>query len=356
MRKIIGIGLDRSPFIPGIRDEPKPRDFDFSKEFKPYSGDTDVSQWLQGYVQVMRIRNANMNFMAKALPSYLSGSAQRWFGQLPEGSVTSFEDLSVKLATRFFHSKRILGMSIDLSSIRQGQHESLTDFHRRFIQETLRVDNIDDRDVCNGFIQGLNPFGKSSMLRVKLSTKPPRNAQEMWAIVENHIQREHTLKRSQESFASVGPKEKPKIPQEGRPALPKMDRQLTPLTKLRREILQIHRDELPTPKPLAPNPNRSTEQYCEYHKDHGHDMEDCRELKREIENGVKSGKFHQYVQGTASRQKNNRPQSRDHPKRNFRGPPRRDGRGNNWQPKINAHHSSIIPSLNQRHSHCSNSP
>ncbi|CAI9106410.1 OLC1v1005559C1 [Oldenlandia corymbosa var. corymbosa] len=48
MRKIIGIGLDRSPFFPSIRDIPKPRDFDFPKEFKPYSGDTDVSQWLQG--------------------------------------------------------------------------------------------------------------------------------------------------------------------------------------------------------------------------------------------------------------------------------------------------------------------
>ncbi|CAI9112716.1 OLC1v1013194C1 [Oldenlandia corymbosa var. corymbosa] len=218
MRKIIGIGLDRR--------------------------DTDVSQWLQGYVQVMRISNATMNFMAKALPSYLAG---------------------------------------------QGQYESLTDFHKRFIQETLQVDNIDDRDVRNGFIQGLNPFGKSSMLRVKLSTKPPKNAQEMWVIVENHIQREHTLKRSQEFFVSVGLRDKPKIPMENKLALTKMDRQLTPLTKLRREILQIHKDELPVPKPLAPNPNRSTEQYCGYHKDHGHDTEDCRELKREIENGVKSG-------------------------------------------------------------------
>ncbi|CAI9106445.1 OLC1v1005600C1 [Oldenlandia corymbosa var. corymbosa] len=229
MRKIIGMVVDQSPFIPDIRDDPKPRDFDFPKDFTKYSGDTDVSQWLQGYVQ--------------------------------------------------------------------GQHESLSDFHRRFICETLQVDNIDRWDVQNGFIQGLNPFGKSSMLRVKHSTKPPRNSQEMWAIVENHIQREHTLKRSQESLTAVGPRDKPRVNKESRTTLPKLDRQLTPLTKLRREILQIHKDELPTPKPLPPNPNRSTEQYCEYHKDHDHDTEDCPELKMEIENEVKSGKFQQYVQG-----------------------------------------------------------
>ncbi|CAI9099090.1 OLC1v1035861C1 [Oldenlandia corymbosa var. corymbosa] len=211
MRKMIGMVMDRSPFIPDIRDEPKPLDFDFSKDFTKYSGDTDVSQWLQGYVHVMRIRNVSLNFMAKALPSYLTEQAQRWFGQLLEGCIISFEDLSIKLATRFFHSKQITRMSIDLSSIKQGQHESFSDFHRRFIRETLQIDNIDERDVQNGFIQGLNPFGKSSMLRVTLSTKPPWNSKEMWAIVENHIQWEHTLKRSQESFTAIGMRVKPKI-------------------------------------------------------------------------------------------------------------------------------------------------
>ncbi|CAI9106667.1 OLC1v1005870C1 [Oldenlandia corymbosa var. corymbosa] len=219
-------------------------------------------------------------------------------------------------------------MSMDLSLIKQGQHESLSDFHRRFIHEALQADNIDEWDVQNGFIQGLNPFGKSSMLRVKISTKPPRNSQEMWAIVENHIQREHTLKRSQESFTAIGPRNKPRVNTKSRTPLPKLDRQLTPLTKLGEKSSRSTKDELPTPKTLAPNPNRPTEQYCEYHKDHGHDTEDCRELKREIENGVKSGKFQQYVQGP-SRQRSSKPgTSQNFPKRNFRGP-RGESRGNN---------------------------
>ncbi|CAI9112757.1 OLC1v1013247C1 [Oldenlandia corymbosa var. corymbosa] len=156
MRRMIGMIVDRSPFIPRIRDCSKPQDFDFPKDFACYTRDSDPQRFLNKYVQVMRIRNASLDFMAKALPSFFDGQA-RWFGQLPEGSIDSFEDLTVKLVTRFFLSMQVTKMSIDLSSIRQGHNESLSDFHRRFTRESLQVDNFDDRFVRNGFIEGLNP-------------------------------------------------------------------------------------------------------------------------------------------------------------------------------------------------------
>jgi hypothetical protein len=40
---------------------------------------------------------------------------------------------------------------------------------------------------------------------------------------------------------------------------------------------------------------RSVNKYCEYHRDHGHDMEDCISLKIEIERLIRNGKLARFV-------------------------------------------------------------
>ena len=35
--------------------------------------------------------------------------------------------------------------------------------------------------------------------------------------------------------------------------------------------------------------------YCRFHKDHGHYMKDCRDLKEQIEELIRKGKLHKYV-------------------------------------------------------------
>lgn len=76
---------------------------------------------------------------------------------------------------------------------------------------------------------------------------------------------------------------------------------LTPLTKPRAEILALHRDVLRTPPPLlAPPHKRNRDLWCFYHNDHGHDTEDCNDLKKEVEDCLKNGMLLQYVQRIAS--------------------------------------------------------
>lgn len=50
------------------------------------------------------------------------------------------------------------------------------------------------------------------------------------------------------------------------------------------------------PKPLHSSPNvRDKKKYCYFHKDHGHYMEDCRDLKEQIEKLIQKGKLQKFV-------------------------------------------------------------
>ncbi|GAV60494.1 hypothetical protein CFOL_v3_04024, partial [Cephalotus follicularis] len=45
----------------------------------------------------------------------------------------------------------------------------------------------------------------------------------------------------------------------------------------------------------TPAENKNVEKYCPYHRDHGHDTEECRQLKNQIEDLIKKGHLRKYV-------------------------------------------------------------
>ena len=55
-------------------------------------------------------------------------------------------------------------------------------------------------------------------------------------------------------------------------------------------------DYLTWPRPLHSSPNvRDKNKYCRFHKDHGHNTKDCRDLKEQIEELIQKGKLQNYV-------------------------------------------------------------
>ncbi|GAV70523.1 hypothetical protein CFOL_v3_14021, partial [Cephalotus follicularis] len=45
----------------------------------------------------------------------------------------------------------------------------------------------------------------------------------------------------------------------------------------------------------TPAENKNVEKYCRYHRDHGHDTEECRQLKNQIEDLIRKGHLRKYV-------------------------------------------------------------
>ncbi|GAV78449.1 hypothetical protein CFOL_v3_21917, partial [Cephalotus follicularis] len=45
----------------------------------------------------------------------------------------------------------------------------------------------------------------------------------------------------------------------------------------------------------SPTERRDVEKYCRYHRDHGHDTEECRQLKNQIEDLIRKGHLRKYV-------------------------------------------------------------
>ncbi|MED6128366.1 hypothetical protein PIB30_096996 [Stylosanthes scabra] len=54
-------------------------------------------------------------------------------------------------------------------------------------------------------------------------------------------------------------------------------------------------NEVPAPRPIKNTNRRDRHSYCKYHKQHGHDTEECRDLLDFVEQGLKNGKFREYT-------------------------------------------------------------
>jgi hypothetical protein len=69
---------------------------------------------------------------------------------------------------------------------------------------------------------------------------------------------------------------KPKKPEATKPAF----ETYTPLSKSRSEILSIHRQVLRDPAPMKASDSRQqSNKWCAFHKDRGHETDDCYQLK-----------------------------------------------------------------------------
>ncbi|XP_022846207.1 uncharacterized protein LOC111368948 [Olea europaea var. sylvestris] len=80
----------------------------------------------------------------------------------------------------------------------------------------------------------------------------------------------------------------------------------TPLSIPRTKLLMKiqHMRELEWPKPMpTPSGKRNQSKYCHFHRDHGHDTEECLQLKEEIERLLRRGLLAKYVKNDKGKQR-----------------------------------------------------
>ena len=222
-----------------------------------------------------------------------------------------------------------------LLSIRQGEKETLRSYVKRFTRETLEVDEADDKVQLTIFKAGL----RSRDLLASLAKNPPRTMAEMLLKAHKYMNAEDAVAaiKDDEKSGDKGRKDDECRGQKReRPSRRTTDTnrwrddkntrtvKFTPLVMPVDKILMQIKDEhyLKWPRSLLSSPHiRNKNKYFRFHKDHGHYMEDCRDLKEQIEELIRKGKLQKYVKkgeysnfkGGSKSQREFSPRTDDHP-------------------------------------------
>ena len=281
---------------------------------------------LHGYRDPVRCR---------AFAITLKGQALAWFNRLPPSSISSFTELSIAFVSHFIGARTYRKPSYHLLTIKQSSQESQRSYVQRFNTELLKVDILDEKFVVTAFIAGLGVQSKDLMFSI--SKNPQASMAEVLSKIEKYINGEEALLPKQRSSStqkekSRGDKKKierspkrqadrdrsPRRSRENRersptrrgnvrdrrgPPQPELQQryspqQYAPLTALVSQVLREVRHEkfLRWPSQMKSNPARRDDtKYCEFHKDHGHQTNDCIQLKKEIECLIRRGHLSRYV-------------------------------------------------------------
>ncbi|GJZ87112.1 hypothetical protein Tco_0658722 [Tanacetum coccineum] len=68
------------------------------------------------------------------------------------------------------------------------------------------------------------------------------------------------------------------------------------LTKTLKEIFALEKGKFKAPPPMVtPAEKRDSNKYCEFHADTGHNTDECMQLRKQINEMIKSGKLSQFI-------------------------------------------------------------
>ena len=211
----------------------------------------------------------------------------------------------------FIGGQRHKHSSSSLLTIEQGEDESLWSFITHFNREALSVDEVDDKLLLAAFHNGVN----SDLFIHKLYEKKPQSMAELVHSAQNFMNAEDAIiakkrKRSErmEGNPSRQSEQGPR-PKKGRMEERKdrdnkksgpsaLNQQYTPLNvPLKQVLMQIKDDpSLKWPEKMKGDPNkRNRSKYCRFHRDHGHDTDECFDLKQQVENLIRQGKLKSFL-------------------------------------------------------------
>uniref|UniRef100_A0A2N9GCW7 Uncharacterized protein n=1 Tax=Fagus sylvatica TaxID=28930 RepID=A0A2N9GCW7_FAGSY len=302
-----------SPFTKAVTSLPLPTKFRMPT-LETFDGSKDPLDHLESFKTMMCLQGVPDEIMCRAFPTTLKGPARIWFKKLTPNSVGSFAQLSRLFFNHFIGGQRYGRPTTHLLNVKQKEGETLRSYLTRFNKETLLVDGADDKVVLTAFISGL----QSGDFLFSVYKDPPSTMAEMMYEAQLHMNGEEALQARDQTSGKKRKWEHADRPIESYETKPKAQRNrnrrqedrsgrgfnerfnhFTPLNAPVDHIfMQIRNDPaLKWPGKLLTDPDkRPREKYYRFHRDHGHNTEDCYDLKRQIEELIKQGKLQRFVE------------------------------------------------------------
>ncbi|XP_074360621.1 uncharacterized protein LOC141700838 [Apium graveolens] len=288
-----------------------------------FNGKGDPEDHCEKYELLMVGMGHNDIMLCKMFKTYLKRSASMWYKSLKPRSIGSYEQLKRKFLKYYSHLCRKAKDTEALVHCRQRANEELGDYLARFKEEAGMVTNLDKIKAMGFLTAGLDPY-KGKKLRSSLYDFPPKSLNDIYVRGENirrkmesiggykDTRRDDRSKRADRYEGSRSGSDRRDSRKEGRKetdrgAERRRDRDSAVFTPLNAPISKILHEIKGKPgfvhpaKMKVPNHKKNPDKYCDYHRDKGHNTDECYRLKKFIERMIKDGELNQFVRDLRDR-------------------------------------------------------
>ena len=123
--------------------------------YLPHNLVNDPQDHLNTFKTTLGLQQPPDEILCRSFPTTLKGATREWFTKLSTSSMDNFEQLSNAFLRHFIGGQRPKRPADHLLTIRQGEKETLRSYVKRFTQETLEVDEADNKVQLMTFKAGL---------------------------------------------------------------------------------------------------------------------------------------------------------------------------------------------------------
>ncbi|GJW34757.1 reverse transcriptase domain-containing protein [Tanacetum coccineum] len=315
--------LVASSFTARIRVYDIPYGIKVPTNLRTYDGTTDPDDHLTVFIGTIDVHKLQEPSWCRFFHITLCGAARFWYNNLTPGSIDGFHQLRDKFRANFLQQRRFQKTEAEILDIRQRPNESLKDYVAQFSKETLHMVGRSDVMVFGAFISGMRP----GRLFKDLIAKPLTSLEDLFTQTNNFIRAEdannenrlreprretkqHVTykdlpRRNKDKHVSRSASrhmESPRFPREAFTALIKSPSKIL-ATSEGKSMLR------PPPRMFTPASKRDQTRYCEFHEDHGHETNDCIDLRKEIKACVRSGRLAHLAKGAKTHNNNQNTQT-----------------------------------------------
>ncbi|GJV22868.1 reverse transcriptase domain-containing protein [Tanacetum coccineum] len=222
-----------------------------------------------------------------------------WFYKLPKESIDSYEDLRAAFRENYLQQTKHIKDPVEIHHIKQRDGESMEDFMKRYKTEVLDVEGAPECMKISGFMHGIT----HRELIKRLYERILRSMDEMYRVTTSFLQGEvaafsHGRKKAPTPWKQPEGGNKPNF-KKGFKNKQRLDRKpdrFSLLTKTPKEIFALEKGKFKAPPPMVtPAEKRDPNKYCEFHVDTGHSTDECMQLRKQIDEMIKSGKLSQFI-------------------------------------------------------------